>query len=525
MSSDTGLAPLKRALISVSDKTGIVDFTRALIEHGVEILSTGGTCRLLREAGLAVTEVSDHTGFPEMMDGRVKTLHPKIHGGILGRRGVDDSVMTAHDIPAIDLVVVNLYPFEATVARADCTLADAVENIDIGGPTMVRAAAKNHRDVAILVSTQDYAAILEELTEHNGHTTLKTRFNLAIRAYEHTAAYDGMIANHFGCLVEGGSADYPRTFSLQLEKVQEMRYGENPHQSAAFYREAVPKEVGISSAKQLQGKALSYNNVADTDAALECVKSFSEPACVIVKHANPCGVAVADTLTNAYDLAFHTDSESAFGGIIAFNRELDADTASAIVERQFVEVIIAPAVSEDAQSIIGQKENVRLLQTGAWSAPVPTRDFKRVNGGLLVQDRDDGMIDRDNLNTVTNRAPTEAEWADLLFAWKVAKFVKSNAIVYAANQRTIGVGAGQMSRVNSARIAAIKAEHAGLTVEGAVMASDAFFPFRDGIENAAARGIAAVIQPGGSMRDEEVIAAADEAGMAMVFTGMRHFRH
>lgn len=525
MSSDTGLAPLKRALISVSDKTGIVDFTRALIEHDVEILSTGGTCRLLREAGLAVTEVSDHTGFPEMMDGRVKTLHPKIHGGILGRRGVDDDVMTAHDIPAIDLVVVNLYPFEATVARADCTLADAVENIDIGGPTMVRAAAKNHRDVAIVVATQDYAVILEELTEHNGHTTLKTRFNLAIRAYEHTAAYDGMIANHFGCLVEGGSADYPRTFSLQLEKVQEMRYGENPHQSAAFYREAAPKEVGISSAKQLQGKALSYNNVADTDAALECVKSFSEPACVIVKHANPCGVAVADTLVNAYDLAFHTDSESAFGGIIAFNRELDADTASAIVERQFVEVIIAPAVSDGAQSIIGQKENVRLLQTGEWSAPVPTRDFKRVNGGLLVQDRDDGILDRDNLNTVSKRAPTEAEWADLLFAWKVAKFVKSNAIVYAANQQTIGVGAGQMSRVNSARIAAIKAEHAGLTVEGAVMASDAFFPFRDGIENAAARGIAAVIQPGGSMRDEEVIAAADEAGIAMVFTGMRHFRH
>ena len=525
MSSDTGLAPLKRALISVSDKTGIVDFTRALIEHGVEILSTGGTCRLLREAGLAVTEVSDHTGFPEMMDGRVKTLHPKIHGGILGRRGVDDGVMTAHDIPAIDLVVVNLYPFEATVARDDCTLADAVENIDIGGPTMVRAAAKNHRDVAIVVATQDYAGVLEELTEHSGHTTLKTRFNLAIRAYEHTAAYDGMIANHFGCLVDGGSADYPRTFSLQLEKVQEMRYGENPHQSAAFYRESAPKEVGISSAEQIQGKALSYNNVADTDAALECVKSFNDPACVIVKHANPCGVAMADTLLNAYDLAFHTDSESAFGGIIAFNRELDADTASAIVERQFVEVIIAPAVSEDAQSIIGQKENVRLLQTGTWSAPVPTRDFKRVNGGLLVQDRDDGMIDRDNLNTVTNRAPTEAEWADLLFAWKVAKFVKSNAIVYAANRRTIGVGAGQMSRVNSARIAAIKAEHAGLTVEGAVMASDAFFPFRDGIENAAARGIAAVIQPGGSMRDEEVIAAADEAGIAMVFTGMRHFRH
>ena len=525
MTSDAGLAPLKRALISVSDKTGIVDFTRALIEQGVEILSTGGTCRLLREAGLAVTEVSDHTGFPEMMDGRVKTLHPKIHGGILGRRGVDDGVMAAHHIPAIDLVVVNLYPFEATVARADCTLADAVENIDIGGPTMVRAAAKNHRDVAIVVATKDYGVILKELTEYDGHTTLKTRFDLAIRAYEHTAAYDGMIANHFGCLVEGGSADYPRTFSLQLEKVQEMRYGENPHQSAAFYREAVPKEVGISSAEQLQGKALSYNNVADTDAALECVKSFSDPACVIVKHANPCGAAEADTLINAYDLAFHTDSESAFGGIIAFNRELDADTASAIVERQFVEVIIAPAVSDDARSIIGQKENVRLLQTGAWSAPCPTRDFKRVNGGLLVQDRDDGTIDRESLTTVTQRAPTEAEWADLLFAWKVAKFVKSNAIVYAANRRTIGVGAGQMSRVNSARIAAIKAEHAGLTVEGAVMASDAFFPFRDGIENAAERGIAAVIQPGGSMRDEEVIAAADEAGIAMVFTGMRHFRH
>ena len=525
MSSDAGLAPLKRALISVSDKTGIVDFTRALIAHGVEILSTGGTCRLLREAGLAVTEVSDHTGFPEMMDGRVKTLHPKIHGGILGRRGVDDDVMAAHEIPPIDLVVVNLYPFEATVARADCTLEDAVENIDIGGPTMVRAAAKNHRDVAIVVATTDYASILDELTEYNGHTTLQTRFNLAIRAYEHTAAYDGMIANHFGCLVEGGSAAYPRTFSLQMEKVQEMRYGENPHQSAAFYREANPKEVGISRAEQLQGKALSYNNVADTDAALECVKSFSAPACVIVKHANPCGVATADTLMNAYDLAFHTDSESAFGGIIAFNRELDADTASAIVDRQFVEVIIAPAVSADAQSIIGQKENVRLLQTGPWSAPVPTRDFKRVNGGLLVQDRDDGMIDRETLKTVTQRAPTEAEWADLLFAWKVAKFVKSNAIVYAANQQTIGVGAGQMSRVNSARIAAIKAEHAGLSVEGAVMASDAFFPFRDGIENAAARGIAAVIQPGGSMRDEEVIAAADDAGIAMVFTGMRHFRH
>jgi len=523
--SDAGLAPLRRALISVSDKTGIVEFAKALAAGGVEILSTGGTCRLLRDEGVTVVEVSDHTGFPEMMDGRVKTLHPKIHGGILGRRGVDDAVMDEHDIPAIDLVVVNLYPFEATVARPDCTLEDAVENIDIGGPTMVRAAAKNHRDVAIVVSSGDYARVLEELAAYDGHTTLATRFDLAIRAYEHTAAYDGMIANHFGRLTEGGSEQYPRTFNLQLEKVQEMRYGENPHQSAAFYRDSRQIEIGISNAEQLQGKALSYNNVADTDAALECVKGFDAPACVIVKHANPCGVAVAEDLISAYDLAFHTDTESAFGGIIAFNRPLDGATAAAIVERQFVEVIIAPEVSDEAMAAVAAKENVRLLRTGQWSTPVPARDFKRVNGGLLVQDRDDGMVTRGDLKVATEREPTDAEWDDLLFAWKVAKFVKSNAIVYAAQQRTVGVGAGQMSRVNSARIAAIKAEHAGLEVRGAVMASDAFFPFRDGIDNAAERGIAAVIQPGGSMRDEEVISAANDAGMAMVFTGMRHFRH
>jgi phosphoribosylaminoimidazolecarboxamide formyltransferase/IMP cyclohydrolase len=523
--SEAGLAPLRRALISVSDKTGIVDFARALSQRGVEILSTGGTCRLLREEGVDVVEVSDHTGFPEMMDGRVKTLHPTIHGGILGRRGVDDEVMAEHSIPAIDLVVVNLYPFAATVARADCTLEEAVENIDIGGPTMVRAAAKNHRDVAIIVSSSHYARVLKELEDYDGHTTLATRFDLAIQAYEHTAAYDGMIANHFGRLTEGGSEHYPRTFNLQLEKVQEMRYGENPHQSAAFYKEAGQSEVGISNAEQLQGKALSYNNVADTDAALECVKSFEAPACVIVKHANPCGVAVGGDLLGAYDLAFHTDTESAFGGIIAFNRELDGATAAAIVDRQFVEVIIAPEVSDDALSALAAKENVRLLRTGQWAAPAFARDFKRVNGGLLIQDRDDGMIGREALKVATERAPTDAEWEDLLFAWKVAKFVKSNAIIYAANQRTIGVGAGQMSRVNSARIAAIKAEHAGLEVKGAVMASDAFFPFRDGIDNAAERGIGAVIQPGGSMRDDEVIAAANEAGMAMVFTGMRHFRH
>ena len=379
--SDAGLAPLRRALISVSDKTGIVEFAKALAAGGVEILSTGGTCRLLRDEGVTVVEVSDHTGFPEMMDGRVKTLHPKIHGGILGRRGVDDAVMDAHDIPAIDLVVVNLYPFEATVARPDCTLEDAVENIDIGGPTMVRAAAKNHRDVAIVVSSGDYARVLEELAAYDGHTTLATRFDLAIRAYEHTAAYDGMIANHFGRLTEGGSEQYPRTFNLQLEKVQEMRYGENPHQSAAFYRDSRQTEIGISNAEQLQGKALSYNNVADTDAALECVKGFDAPACVIVKHANPCGVAVAEDLISAYDLAFHTDTESAFGGIIAFNRPLDGATAAAIVERQFVEVIIAPEVSEEAIAAVATKENVRLLRTGQWSPLSPRGTSSALTAG------------------------------------------------------------------------------------------------------------------------------------------------
>jgi phosphoribosylaminoimidazolecarboxamide formyltransferase/IMP cyclohydrolase len=523
--NDTALAPVRRALISVSDKTGVTEFAQALAARGVEILSTGGTCRMLREAGIAVTEVSDYTGFPEMMDGRVKTLHPKIHGGVLGRRGTDDSVMEEHGIAPIDMVVVNLYPFEATVARPDCSLEDAVENIDIGGPTMVRAAAKNHKDVAIVVDAGDYSCLIEEMDANNGHTRFTTRFDLAIKAYEHTAAYDGAIANYFGRLVGSGSDDFPRTFNLQLHKAQEMRYGENPHQKAAFYKEANPKEVGISTAVQLQGKALSYNNVADTDAALECVKNFDEPACVIVKHANPCGVAVAKDLGEAYQLAFDTDPESAFGGIIAFNRELDGPTAKTIVDKQFVEVIIAPEISDEAIAAVAEKKNVRLLRTGNWSDAARSLDFKRVNGGLLVQDRDDGMIAREDLTVVTERQPTEQEWRDLLFAWKVAKFVKSNAIIYAANSRTIGVGAGQMSRVNSARIAAIKAEHANLKVEGAVMASDAFFPFRDGIENAAERGIAAVIQPGGSIRDDEVIAAANEAGMAMVFTGMRHFRH
>ncbi len=524
--SASDLVAVKRALISVSDKTGIVEFAQALHAQGVEILSTGGTFKLLTDNKIPAIEVSDYTGFPEMMDGRVKTLHPKVHGGILGRRGIDESVMTQHGINAIDMVVVNLYPFEKTVANKDCSLEDAVENIDIGGPTMVRAAAKNHAHVNIVVNASDYANILAELKANNGSTSLKTRFDLAIKAYEHTAAYDGAIANYFGRLVEGGSADFPRTFNTQFIKAQEMRYGENPHQKAAFYVEKNSQEASIATAKQLQGKELSYNNVADTDAALETVKSFDEPACVIVKHANPCGVGVAANILEAYELAYATDTESAFGGIIAFNRELDAKTAEAIVSRQFVEVIIAPSISPDALEVTKAKQNVRVLACGNWgSERIGGFDYKRVNGGLLVQDRDMGVINASDLKIVTKRAPTQEEIRDLLFAWKVAKFVKSNAIIYAKDNRTIGVGAGQMSRVNSARIAAIKAEHAGLQVAGSVMASDAFFPFRDGIDNAAKVGIAAVIQPGGSMRDAEVIAAADEHGMAMVFTGMRHFRH
>lgn len=524
MSNDNFL-PIKRALISVSDKSGIVEFAQALSQQGVEILSTGGTFKLLRDNDIAAIEVSDYTGFPEMMDGRVKTLHPKIHGGILARRGQDDSVMTEHGINAIDMVVVNLYPFEQTVANPDCSLEDAIENIDIGGPTMVRAAAKNNAFVNIVVNASDYSAILEEMSANNGCTSQATRFDLAIKAYEHTAAYDGAIANYFGRLVPGGSDSFPRTFNAQFNKVQDLRYGENSHQQSAFYVEKNPAAGSIATATQIQGKALSYNNIADTDAALECVKQFAEPACVIVKHANPCGVAVADDLLSAYNLAFATDTESAFGGIIAFNRELDAATASAICERQFVEVIIAPSISEEAKTAVAEKKNVRLLACGEWAAATADFDYKRVNGGLLLQDRDLGAITEGDLKIVSKRKPTEKELKDLLFAWKVAKFVKSNAIIYGNDGRTIGVGAGQMSRVNSARIAGIKAEHAGLEVKGSVMASDAFFPFRDGIDNAAKAGIAAVIQPGGSMRDEEVIAAADEHGMAMVFTGMRHFRH
>lgn len=526
--SAQNLTPVRRALISVSDKTGIVEFAQSLTAMGVEILSTGGTYKLLCEKGIAAVEVSDYTGFPEMMAGRVKTLHPKVHGGILGRRGTDDAVMQEHGINPIDMVVVNLYPFAATIARPDCDLPMAIENIDIGGPTMVRSAAKNHKDVAIVVNASDYDNILVELNEQKG-LTHATRFDLAVKAFEHTAAYDGMISNYLGAIVnqpEEQPATFPRTFNTQFVKVQDMRYGENPHQRAAFYVEADANEASVSTARQLQGKELSYNNVADTDAALECVKPFKEPACVIVKHANPCGVAIGDNILEAYNRAFQTDPTSAFGGIIAFNRELDEETARVIVERQFVEVIIAPKVSAAASEVVSTKPNVRLLECGEFEAqPGAAFDYKRVNGGLLVQDRDLGMVNASELKLVTKRQPSEQEIRDLLFCWEVAKFVKSNAIVYAKDGQTIGIGAGQMSRVYSAKIAGIKAADEGLEVAGSVMASDAFFPFRDGIDAAAAAGIKAVIQPGGSMRDQEVIDAADEHGIAMVFTGMRHFRH
>jgi phosphoribosylaminoimidazolecarboxamide formyltransferase/IMP cyclohydrolase len=520
----TTTSPVQRALISVSDKTDVIDFARKLHANGVELLSTGGTATLIAAQNIPVTEISDYTGFPEMMAGRVKTLHPKVHGGILARRGIDDEVMQAHDIKPIDLVVINLYPFQSTVANPDCTLEDAIENIDIGGPAMVRAAAKNHASVTVVVDPIDYATILTEFENNNGSITDTTRFSLAIKAYEHTASYDGAIANYFGRLVQKPEEQqFPRTINFQFNHAQGMRYGENPHQNAAFYVESDLTEPGIASAKQLQGKALSYNNIGDTDAALECVKQFDEPACVIVKHANPCGVAVDDNIYNAYARAFSTDPESAFGGIIAFNRCLDAKTAQAIINQQFVEVIIAPEVDDEASDIVAGKQNVRLLSCGNWQNPVYRLDYKRVNGGLLVQDVDAELYD--SITVVTELQPSEDQMQDLLFAWQVAKFVKSNAIVYADKQMTIGVGAGQMSRINSARIAGIKAEHAGLKVTGSVMASDAFFPFRDGIDAAQQAGISAVIQPGGSMRDDEVIAAANEHGMTMVFTGMRHFRH
>ncbi|MEN8260112.1 MAG: bifunctional phosphoribosylaminoimidazolecarboxamide formyltransferase/IMP cyclohydrolase [Pseudomonadota bacterium] len=515
---------IARALVSVSDKTGVVDFCRDLRSLGIEILSTGGTAKLLAENGIEATEVSDYTGFPEMMDGRVKTLHPKIHGGILGRRGIDDGIMADHGINAIDLVCVNLYPFERTIADPNCDLETAIENIDIGGPTMIRAAAKNYASVTVVVDPADYRSIVDELRANNGAVTQETRFRLALKCFDHTARYDTAISAYLG-EIEGRR--FPDTLNLQFQHLQSMRYGENPHQQAAFYADAAPPPGSIAAARQIQGKELSYNNIADSDAALECVKTFDDaPACVIVKHANPCGVAQADSLIATYDRAYATDPTSAFGGIIAFNRALDEETAAAIIARQFVEVIIAPEVNENAQAVLAAKANVRVLECGRWpSSPASELDFKRVTGGLLVQDRDIGTIRVDALKVVTKRSPREQELIDLMFAWQIAKFVKSNAIVYCKNRQTIGVGAGQMSRVYSAKIAGIKAADEGLTVPGSVMASDAFFPFRDGIDSAAEAGITAVIQPGGSMRDDEVISAANEHNISMVFTGMRHFRH
>ena len=521
---------IKRALLSVSDKTGLIDFARALSSAGVDLLSTGGTAKAIRDAGLPVMDVSEFTGFPEMLDGRVKTLHPKVHAGILAVRDNDAHVatMNEHGLGYIDLVCVNLYPFVQTVAKPH-TLDDAIENIDIGGPAMVRSSAKNYKHVAIVTDPADYPALIAEMGANNGALSDATRFDLAKKAFTHTAQYDGHISNYLTALnAEGGKDQFGEKLTLQFSRAQTCRYGENPHQNGAFYVEANAPAGTVATSRQIQGKELSYNNIADTDAALECVKTFDvsadkPAACVIVKHANPCGVAYGENLLDAYNRAYQTDPESAFGGIIAFNGRLDGETAKTIVERQFVEVIIAPEVSPEASEAVAAKKNVRLLECGAWTGAIAQMDMKRVAGGLLVQDAD--ILLHGELKVVTKRAPTPKEMEDLLFAWRIAKFVKSNAIVYARDRMTIGVGAGQMSRVNSARIAAIKADQAGLVVPGSVMASDAFFPFRDGLDNAAAAGITAVIQPGGSMRDEEVIAAADEHGIAMVFTGVRHFRH
>ena len=521
------LTPVRRALLSVSDKTGIVEFARELRERGIELLSTGGTAKLLTSHGIPVKEVAEHTGFPEIMGGRVKTLHPKIHGGLLGRRGQDEAVMREHAIEPIDLLAVNLYPFAATVSRPDCTYDDAVDNIDIGGPAMVRAAAKNHAFVTVVVDPQDYRAILDELAANQGATHIAMRQKLSAKAFAHTAQYDAMVSAYFtGAIGGDGAPTFPNDLNLSFRKRLDLRYGENPHQTAAFY--ADPRAIGasVTAAKQLQGRELSFNNIADSDAALECVRQFDWPACVIVKHANPCGAARCASIGEAYARAYKTDPTSAFGGVIAFNRELDADTARAIVEQQFVEVILAPSVADDAKALLAARDNVRVLITGDISLPVTQLlEYKSVSGGLLVQTRDSGAIRAQELRTVTQRPPTLAELDDMIFAWRVAKYVKSNAIVVAKDRATIGIGAGQMSRVISSKIAAMKAREEGLTLESASVASDAFFPFRDGLDALAEVGVKAIIQPGGSRRDAEVIAAADEHGIAMVFTGMRHFRH
>jgi phosphoribosylaminoimidazolecarboxamide formyltransferase/IMP cyclohydrolase len=516
---------IRRALLSVSNKEGLVDFARALRERGIAILSTGGTAALLREHGVEAADVSTVTGFPEIMGGRVKTLHPKIHGGLLGRRGTDDAVMAEHGIDAIDLLAVNLYPFAATVAKPGCSFEDAVENIDIGGPAMVRAAAKNHERLTVVVDPLDYGTVIAELDRGGGAVSQETRLRLATKAFAHTAQYDAAVASFLARVARTSTGEFPDLLALQFRKRLDLRYGENPHQQAAFYVASDTQGASLGSASQLQGKELSFNNLADADTALECVRQFPAPACVIVKHANPCGAAIGTSIGAAYDRAFRTDPTSAFGGIIAFNRPLDGETARAILERQFVEVIIAPSVEPEAREACAKKENVRLLVTGALAPSNSRFEIRSVNGGLLLQTRDDGMIAATALQVVTRRTPTPAELSDLMFAWQVCKYVKSNAIVYAKDGMTVGIGAGQMSRVVSSRIAAMKARDEGLDPTGSVMASDAFFPFRDGLDAAVEHGITAVIQPGGSKRDAEVIAAADEHGIAMVFTGMRHFRH
>lgn len=515
---------IQRALISVSNKAGIEEFAAALQQAGVNILSTGGTASQLSAAGIAVTDVSEYTQFPEIMSGRVKTLHPKVHGGILGRAGTDDQVMREHEIDPIDLVVVNLYPFAATIADPNCSLERAIENIDIGGPAMIRAAAKNHNRVAVVVDPDDYPDLLSSLRTNDWSLDQATRFSLARKAFSHTAEYDGMIANYLGTR-EAEEEKYPPTLHLAYNRKQALRYGENPHQSASFYAEANPPEGSIADSKFVQGKELSFNNIADTDAALSCVKQFTGPACVIVKHANPCGVAVAESISVAYQKAYQTDPTSAFGGIIAFNQPLDTSTASLILDQQFVEVIIAPGIQSGVEKILQTKPNTRVLDCSSTINQFEGFDLRKVSGGILVQDQDHALVEESDLSIVTNTKPDAQQLRDLLFAWKIVKFVKSNAIVYARDEQSVGIGAGQMSRVYSAKIAAIKAADENIAVTGAVMASDAFFPFRDGIDTAHEAGISAVIQPGGSRNDDEVIAAANEHNMAMVFTGIRHFRH
>jgi phosphoribosylaminoimidazolecarboxamide formyltransferase/IMP cyclohydrolase len=513
------------ALISVSDKTGIIEFASKLVEMGYDLLSTGGTAHALSGAGLPVTEVSDYTGSPEIMGGRVKTLHPRIHGGLLGRTGTDDTIMAEQDIPRIDIAVINLYPFESVTAKTGCSFEDAIENIDIGGPAMVRSAAKNFEAVAVVTSPDQYDDVLAKLAAGHGKLDRKTRYELAVAAFNMVAQYDDAISTYLSArTLDGAASTFPDQANASYIKVADLRYGENPHQQAAWYRDPCAAEGSLATAKQHQGKELSYNNIADADAAWECVRQFDDTACAIIKHANPCGVAVASSAGAAYDLAFATDPTSAFGGIIAFNRPLDEATAAAIVDRQFLEVLIAPAFDEQALAVLAGKKNVRVLEIPA-GKPSQQQTIKRIDSGLLIQTSDLDPVSRDSCMVVSRRQPDGQQWRDLLFAWKVARMVKSNAIVYAAGGRTVGIGAGQMSRVDSARIGRWKAEDAGLPIKSAVMASDAFFPFRDGIDTAGEAGIAAVIQPGGSMRDEEVIAAADEHDMAMVFTGIRHFRH